>query len=83
MTIKRTLFDYMDTQGERDISGWQIFREMNQRTGYNTYPSTLLKYLREYADITGAELECIDHENSKYHYVPGCGIGSAIIEGVE
>jgi hypothetical protein len=83
MTIKRTLFDYMDAQGERDLSGWELFRDMAAMTGKATYPSTLLKYLREYVDITGADLECVDHEKSIYHYVPGCGIGSAIIEGVE
>ncbi len=83
MTVKQSLFKFMDDQHERDISGWQLFQEMNRRTGYNTYPSTLLKYLREYADISGAGLDCIDHENSKYHYVPGFKIGDAIIEGME
>jgi len=41
-------------------------------------PETLLKYAREYADISGASFECLDKAKSKYFYKPGYKIAGRL-----
>ena len=83
MTITKTLFDYFDSLSECIISGWDLFEEIRTRTGKNTYPSTLLKMAREYADISGADFICIDTKKSIYKFKPCIRLGNAIIRGKE
>jgi len=75
MSVTKDLYAMLDTWQERDITGWELQRIMYERTGRNTYPSTLLKKCREYADMTGAEFKCTCPSESRYHFVPGFGIG--------
>jgi len=83
LSVRQSLFAYFDTQGERVITGWQLFAIMESRTGKKTYPETLLGYLRDYCDISAADLECIDATESKYHFVPGYKISGALDYGKE
>lgn len=78
MSVTSELYKVLDDMPERTLSGWELFEIMHDITGIKTYPSTLIKRCREYADMTGATFECIDAQNSKYHYVPGFGMGNAI-----
>lgn len=76
MTIKARLFGVLDSLPERDISGWQLFEMMPG----HAYPSTLLQYAREYAELSGASFDIVDHERSVYHFIPGAKIAGAILD---
>lgn len=66
-TVTSVVYDYLDSlQGTRIISGWQLFDTIRGKTGKNTYPTTLLEYCRNYADISGSEFKCIDKKKSIY-----------------
>jgi hypothetical protein len=77
VTIKASLWAYMDRRPAGPISGWDLFREMKRRTGKNTYPTVLLKYAHDYADRAGALFECINTRESRYEYTPGVKISGA------
>ena len=80
MTIKAHLWEFLDQLGPATISGWRLFDEMVARTGRKTYPPTLLDYAREYADFSGALLECVDPARSVYRFTPGHKIAGAIVD---
>jgi hypothetical protein len=77
------MFNYLDLCGEVNISGWDLYDWISSTHGTQTYPSTLIKYAKEYADISGASFICVDRARSVYHFVPGFKIESAIIQGLE
>jgi hypothetical protein len=77
MTIKASLWAYMDRRPAGPISGWEIYREMYRQTGRNNFPETLLKYIREYCQIAGAMLECTCKAESRYEYTPGVKISGS------
>lgn len=79
-SIKSQLWEYFDTCGSRLITGWELYRAMADRTGRHTYPETLLQYVREYADVSGAEFVCMDRVKSLYRFKPGAKIAGAIID---
>ena len=67
MSTKYRLFLYLDEQPRiTTLTGWGLFDAMYFRTGRKTTPATLLQYLREYADISGAAVECIERARSMY-----------------
>lgn len=80
MTVKSVLWELLDSFSERTISGWQLFAMMESRTSRATYPTTLLDYVREYCDASGASFECIDQVRSIYRFVPGAKIAGALID---
>jgi len=61
----------MDKQPKRTVSGLQLQRAINRITGKQTFASTILGYLRDYADASASELICIDGQKSLYSFVPG------------
>ena len=80
MTVTQAVYRLMDKLPEREISGWELFEIVKGYTGKNTYPSTLLQIVRDYADITGADFICIDRKKSIYKYIPCIRLGNAIID---
>jgi len=80
MTVKAHLWELLDSMDERKISGWALFEMMQARTGRMTYPQTLLDYVREYADVSGALFVCIDPVRSVYLYRPGFKIAGSTID---
>ena len=80
MTVTQAVYKVMDKLPEREISGWELFEIVKGFTGKNTYPSTLLQMVRDYADITGADFVCVDRQKSIYKYTPGFRLGTAIID---
>jgi len=80
MSIRQSLFAYLDTLASRDISGWQLFTEIQARTGRNSYPATLLGYAREYSAISGGRFDCVDPDRSIYRFEPGAKIAGAIVD---
>jgi hypothetical protein len=78
MTIKHAVHQLLDDLPAGLISGWQLFDLAYAATGRKTYPDTLLKYCREYADASGAVFECVDRVKSVYRYEPGARIAGAI-----
>lgn len=83
MSIRREVFQILDSLPETKITGWNLHEMIYFKTGRKPYPSTLLQYARDYCDISGGELVCIDPQKSIYRFVPGYGIGKAILEGRE
>jgi len=83
MTVKQILFQHLDSCSEKIVSGWDIYDEIKPLTGQETYPTTLIRYCKEYADISGADFFCVNKQKSIYRFIPGFGIGSAKIEGIE
>ena len=71
-SVRQTVFEFLDNlEGGAIVSGWQIYEHCESVTGRHTYPTTLLNYCRQYADISGAEFVCVDFEKSKYKFTPG------------
>jgi hypothetical protein len=83
MTARRVLYRVLDELPARVITGRELSIMVNTLSGRDTYPSTLLGYAREYADISAAEFRCIDPGHSIYLFKPGFKIGNAILEGIE
>ena len=84
MSITRAVYKFLDTiDKECNISGWQLYDAINRETGRCIYPTSLLQMARDYADITGADFECIDHQRSIYKFVPNIKLGNAILVGIE
>ena len=83
MTVKQALFQYLDSCENKNISGWDLYDIISSTHGTQTYPSTLIKYAKEYADISGASFICVDRQTSMYHFTQGYKIESAILQGVE
>lgn len=52
-------------------------------TGRKTFASTLLKYAKEYADISGADFICTNIKESEYSFVPNVKIAGALDYGKE
>lgn len=71
MSVTSELYKLLDELEPGQISGWKLFSMMNKRTGKKTYPKNLLDMARRYADITGADFNCIDPDKSIYVYKPG------------
>jgi hypothetical protein len=71
-TLKKIIFNYLDNLTDNIIvSGWELFDYCHSQTMRMHYPSTILKYCREYADITGGEFECMDVQKSIYKFHKG------------
>ena len=84
MTVTKAVYKYLDSFNSKvELSGWQIFEAIKDITGKWTYPSTLIQMCRNYADITGADFECIDNQKSLYRFIPNVKLGNAIIVGKE
>ncbi len=60
--------------------GWELQSKMHAETGKNPYPSTLLDYVRDYADVTGSNFKCIDKNKSKYVFERIHKFGDSIID---
>jgi len=78
MTVRQSLFQYLDDSPEKLLSGWDIYDEIKAMTGRETYPTTLIKYCKEYADMSGADFICVDRQRSLYRYVPGYKIAGCL-----
>jgi len=78
MTVRQYLFQYLDDSPEKLIFGWDIYDEIKALTGRETCPTTLIKYCKEYADISGADFICVDRQRSLYRYVPGYKIAGCL-----
>lgn len=84
MSITRTVYNFLDNLDNCTISGWELFEKINAITGRKTYPTTLLRMAKAYAEITGGEFYCIDKSKSIYKFEKGVfKIEDAILEGVE
>lgn len=71
-SVSSYVYDYLDSLEDLSIvSGWQLFDIILAQTDKHTYPSTLLRYCRNYCDMVGGEFECLDRSKSKYRYHKG------------
>jgi len=78
MTLKAVVFETLDNLTEPKVSGWRLFDLVYLRTGRRPYPSTILGYAREWADISGGTFECVDPQNSVYKIEVCAKIAGAI-----
>lgn len=79
MNSTTVIYEILDHMKECVISGWELQNMVVEKSGRHPYPSTVLQKARDYADITGATFECVDSQLSKYHFIPGFGMGKASI----
>ena len=69
-SVKKIFYDFLDSvESPIILSGWEIQKCLYEKTFKHTYPSTLLKYARDYADATGSDFICLDKKKSKYKFV--------------
>lgn len=80
MTLRQTVFDYLDHAPEGIVSGWQIQEDIQRITGRRPYPETVLKSCRIWADIGGGKFECVDNQTSKYYLQRGEKVAGAILD---
>lgn len=67
--VKAKVYKYLDTvHSPKVFHGWDLQHIMLSITQKNTYPSTLLDYVRDYADETGSNFVCLDKNKSKYKF---------------
>lgn len=72
MTARDYLYKYMDNRESGELYGVEIIDAVRLATGRpKIYSSTVLAYLRDYVDIAGAELVCINRKESRYYYTAG------------
>jgi len=83
MSIRTDVYKMLDALQEQNFSKEGICKEVAIRTGIRPVPRTIMKYCREYADISGACLVCFNKRAGIYHYRPGFLIESAILQGKE
>ena len=77
-SIRQLTFRYLDTLPHTaKLSGWGLYETMLLRTGRRTTPATLLQYLRDWADIGGHTVECVNREASQYRVTRGGDWGVA------
>jgi len=67
MSAKQETFKILDhyRPGDR-FSGTQLMTQVQRRTGETHYPSSMLRYMREYRRTTGREIRNIDKRRSIY-----------------
>jgi len=84
MSITKAVYETLDNLQEGIISGRELQFLVSNKTGKDPYHSTVLGKARDYCDITGGELECIDNKRSLYRFKPGVfKIENAILSGRE
>ena len=78
VSIRQLTFRYLDTLPHTaTLSGWGLYETMLGRTGRRTTPATLLQYLRDWADIGGHTVECVDRARQGYRVERGGSWGVA------
>lgn len=83
LSVRQTLFRYLDSLPECTIYGLHLQMTINGITGKATFASTILSYAKDYADRSGATFECLKKQESKYHYIPCVKISGALDYGKE
>jgi uncharacterized protein YbcC (UPF0753/DUF2309 family) len=76
--IKSTLYRYLDSLPESDISLWGITDLMQARTLFRVMPHTVKRYCKDYADAAGAGFTIKKQNESIYHFTPGLKIAGAL-----
>ena len=80
MSTRQIVFDYLDSISvPTTFSGWELQARIKAITGKNTYPSTILGYVRDYADASGSTVKCIDKKKSYYKFYRHFSLGNSIL----
>jgi len=84
LSVTRVVYEVLDSLPEGKISGRELQYMVTLRLeNKDPYHSTVLDKARDYADITGADFQCVDGKRSIYHFRPGFRLGNTKIEGKE
>jgi hypothetical protein len=83
LSVRQAVFKYLDHQPAGIIYGLHLQQTINAKTKKETFASTILKYAKDYADASGAELICLKKQESKYQFTPGFKIFGALSGGKE
>lgn len=79
--VKKIFYDFLDSvESPIILSGWEIQKRLYEKTFKHTYPSTLLRYARDYADITGSDFTCLDKKKSIYKFERFAKFDGAILD---
>jgi len=67
MNAKKTTFKILDSKQPGDrFSGYSLMMDVKHQTGEIHYPSSMLRYLREYRQTTGREIKNVNKRKSIY-----------------
>jgi hypothetical protein len=83
MSNRQTVFKVLDSLPKGLYYGWQIESLVHKETiqeHKKPYISTILSYVREYCNISGASFICVDRNKSLYTYEQGYRIYGAILD---
>jgi len=80
MQIKSTLWKMMDELPVGRYGLWTLTDALNALTGQRTMPHTVKRYIKEYADISGAGFICVVQNDAIYQYDPGHKIAGAYVD---
>jgi len=80
MTIKAALWQMMDDLPSGRYGLWTLTDMLNVQTDHHTMPHTVKRYIKEYADISGAGFICVVQNKSIFEYAPGCKIAGSFID---
>lgn len=70
MNAKKWTFDFLDTlEPGNKFTSIALMQLCLQKTGEMHLPSTYLRYMREYRNVTGRDIPCIAKQESLYEVV--------------
>jgi len=79
-SVKFYVYKYLDQiESPCQISGLHFQKAINSITGKETYASTILDYIRDYADITGSDFKCENNQKSLYSFIREHKLENALI----
>lgn len=81
--LKIAVYKYLDSlRYPQIIGGWAITDKIAEITGYNAYPTVILKIAKNWAFLANATFDCIDRERSVYRFAPGRKISGTRLENI-
>ena len=80
MTIKAALWEMLDDLPSGRYGLWTLTDSLNAITGHRTMPHTVRRYIKEYADASGAVFVCVVQNDAIYQYEPGYKIAGAFVD---
>lgn len=79
--VKKAVYKYLDSlKYPQIIGGWALSDHIATLTGYNAYPTVILKIAKNWAFLANATFDCIDRERSVYRFAPGNKISGTRLE---
>jgi len=70
ISARQATFDFLtECEPGQRLTGFGLMFVVTSRTGHTHFPATMLRYLREYRESSGRQIECIDNQKSIYEVI--------------